>query len=930
MEVLAGLELGGASLTALDDLETRGRVGALVCGPRQLLRDLELRLGRGANVDAEGIRIACWQARVARLSGEGRFYSRSFTLDPLATARILLSWRDGLVEAGWSGAAIAAGGPRLHALAELEVLSDSALPDGHADRLRDVALAISQRPRHIYDQLLLSEAPSQWGALWERIFGALGAGGTRVSSYEPRLPGAPPASDLGKIQAALSNAAAAPSSAPVHFEADGSFVILSAETSWAAARATAAICSGWELEHTVLIRQQDASALEHAFEAQRCPTQGWAPRSPWRAALQVLPLALELAFEPKDPARVLELLTLPGGPFAGSTGRRLARALSRSPGVGSPDWQRETALLAQAGNPEAGEIDSGQQTLRERIETWLEQPGAPAAAGAPLSSLIAVIERVHAWLLTQIRRSPDDGLLLAAAHQAATLRAALQRESRPTLDLLSVRRKLESVLGSGTAARVLPEQCARLEHVDRAEALSVPRKNVIWWFFGDAAHALARPPWNRRERLALQAAGLRFADPAERVMTRALQRRRALFAATERVILVMPRSSRGQPVSVDPLWDEILARAIRSNTAQLRALQCDARDLLSPDFETPLLPALKRALISTANLPGGQLEWTLGAGLPRHGHYSASSLDALLGCPLKWALGYSAGLRASGHALPAQHQLNGTLGHRLIEILHGEHAFELDRDALQQDALPQDALAQRARSALDELIQREGAVLLQPGASFELSQLREQLVAAVIELARLLREHGASIDAVERSFDVPWRGGRLEGRLDLLLRAPDGTPSIIDLKWGASSYRAALANGQALQLALYAVTQAHHAADGGLGAPGAALDAAYFSLKAGRLLALATSPWRDAERIQGRGLGDTWSRIERSMDRAEHAIAQGRFPVTGLRRSLPLLDSFGVHRDAHQQFYSAKPEDACKYCEFDAVCGRRWETSDAD
>jgi RecB family exonuclease len=907
MEILAGIELGGASLTAFGD-HGSGGLGSLVCGPLQLLRELELRVGRGEGTAAEPLRLARWQARVARLASAGAFFSRSFSLDPLATARTLLSWRDSLIEAGWTGDAIADGGHRLDALAELEALDDSPLPPGAADRLREVARALPEWPRQIYDQVLLSEPAAEWGPLWQRIFCALNAGGTHVTSYAPSLPGASPASDLGRIQSALT---ASVRYDDVPLQGDGSFVVLTAETSWEAARATAALCSGWIPERSVVIRQDDTSALEHALEAQGLPTQGWAPRSPWRAALQILPLALELAFEPKDPARVLELLTLPGGPFAGRAGRRLARAVSRSPGVGSPDWQREKSLLV---DPERVHDSQGSDNgdLRERIESWLEQPGAHPAEGAAVSTLIAVIERVQAWLLSRITHSPEDATLLAAAHQAATLRASLAHESRATLDLLSVRRKVEDLLGPGVATRILPEQSARLEHVDRAEALSAPRENVIWWFFANGNRPLVRPPWNHRERLALEAAALRFPDPAQRVTTRALQRRRAVLAATKRMVLVVPRGSRGQATTSDPLWDEILARATRSNSAALRALHVDARELLHPKFSSALLRAPERSEVSAVCLPGGHLEWTAGVELPPPGHHSAYRLAALFACPFKWGLEYYAGLRSAGHGLPRLHQLSGTLGHRLVEVLHAERAFEL----------ADEPLAKRARVVLDELVQREGTLLLRPGMSFELSQLREQLVQAITELARILRAHAATIDSVERSFSMPWRSGVLEGRLDLLLRTRDGGHAILDLKWGTASYRDGLMKGQALQLAIYAVAQA--------GAGGGLPDAAYFSLKAGKLLALATSHWVNAERVNGPALEATWSGVERSMDRAEQAIAERRFAVTGLRRSLPLLESLGVPAGERHQYYVAGAKDGCTYCDFDAVCGRRWEAPSDD
>ena len=55
-----------------------------------------------------------------------------------------------------------------------------------------------------------------------------------------------------------------------------------------------------------------------------------------------------LAFEPRDPRRVLELLTLSVGPFRGRVGSQLARAMAKQPGVGEgQEWKRRKARLLE-------------------------------------------------------------------------------------------------------------------------------------------------------------------------------------------------------------------------------------------------------------------------------------------------------------------------------------------------------------------------------------------------------------------------------------------------------------------------------------------------------------------------------------------------------------------------------------------------------
>src|SRR5262249_55566365 len=159
-------------------------------------------------------------------------------------------------------------------------------------------------------------------------------------------------------------------------------------------------------------------------------------------------------------------------------------------------------------------------------------------------------------------------------------------------------------------------------------------------------------------------------------------------------------------------------------------------------------------------LPGGHREWVVPGGhAGPFAHVSATSLNALLGCPLQWVLRYRAGIRTGGHALPPLFLLNGTLGHRLVEKLHAEGAFDLDNAELES----------RANAEFDELIVREGAVFLRSGMGFERSQLRSQLVRSMLELSRLLRAAGLRILAVEKPIDVSWRDTKLVGQIDLVV-----------------------------------------------------------------------------------------------------------------------------------------------------------------
>jgi len=910
MRVLVGLEFGGATLTEFDDLEPgRGTLGHAVWSPSQLLRDLELRLGLGAEIESEALRSARWVARMADLAPRGRFYSKSFEVDALETARSVLRLRDSLVEAGWNGQAIPEGGARLEGIAELENLALPVLPSGYVDRLATVERTLGDWRTRLYSEVVIAEPDELWPSRWRAIFRTFERIGTRLTYQEPSFSGARADSDLGRVQAALS---AGRSTAPVTLRGDGSLVLLTAETSWEAAHTAVAILDNLVATRTVVIRESDVSALDNAFSSHGSRTQGWRSTSPWRAALQVMPLALELAFEPKDPQRVLELLTLPVGPFLGFSGRRLAEALTQSPGIGSPSWEEAKIRLAKGADQydESGPSNTERgKLLLTRIADWLEEPGDDAVSGAPKAVLLKVLDRVRAWLISRIPTAPDDAMLLTATRHAGVLRAALESDPRPTLSLVEVRRLAESVLESGAAMPLIGECAGRIAHVDRAGNLRVPRDNVMWWSFVANARSHVGLAWRRQEIAALLRTGLSFPDPKKRLADRALSWRQAVLAATERVVLIAPQWCAGERTAVHPLWDEVGA-ATQADEMTLARVTLNARELRNPSNVTTLLKCPSLRARTPVALPGGYGQWRvpLGTVAPIE-HFSAASLNALLGCPLQWGLQYRAGLNSGGHALPPLFMLNGSLGHRLVEVLYAEGAFDL----------PQARLQERAEAELDQLFQREGAILLRAGMAFERAQLRRQLVDSMLELSRSLSRAGLRIVAVEKPIDVTWGGVKLVGRIDLLVVNQDGVQAIVDVKWGWSSYRELLRSGHALQLAVYAFSHSTELGDRAIP------EAGYFSLKQQKLFGLPSRLLPNAEEIGGPSLAETWNKIERSVEKAKRLAVSGGFPATGVRQSLPLLTSLAIPESEHDHHFGLPAEASCQYCGFDAICGRRWE-----
>jgi ATP-dependent helicase/nuclease subunit B len=890
----------GATLTEHDDLAPGAALlGKPVWGHAALLANLELRLGLPTADVNEAVRVQRWSRRLGEIqAAQPRFYSESSRVDPLGTATALLAMRDELVAAGWNGEAIPGASERLGTFVELEAGAE--LRPGTADRVRCVEDELRRLHVRPVDELRLAEPLAVWPARWRRVFALLEELGVPVREAEVTFAGNGD-TDLARVQALLRGNTVSGRTA---LKGDGSLVVLRAETSSELAHALAALLRQWNEPSSAILRGGEAHTLDEALVAQGLPSTGVASASAWRPAAQVLPLAIELAFEPRDPYRVLELLTLPIGPFEGVVGRELASALSDAPGIGGPPWQAAKEKIAALTKEDA-------EAKLARVAEWLETPGHKGTA--PRAALLAVAARVCTWLQTRLalKRKKDGSsarvdVLGAAFAQAQAFHEALGQDPREDLDLVGARLLVEQVSGS-LGLELSAERAGRIDPVGAPAGLRVARDLIVWWHCvsGTEWRPSARP-WRRTEIAALSATGVALLDPTERLVAEAKSWRQVVLAARKRMVLAMPRWAAGEALEPHPIWDEIVARLGASDAERAR-VTIESRALLQGRVPNCTVDTVDRGPLS---LPEARAEWTLdGANLPPSAHHSASSLESLVGCPLRWVLNYRAGLRVGSIAsLPGSPMLEGSLGHRLVESLHSDGGLQHSAD-----------LAARLETHLERLLREEASVLLRAGMTFELTQLRKQLATSVTSLVQLIAASGLSVVDVESEVVVSWRGGELEGRLDLLLHDSKGCEVIIDLKWGGKKYGDLLAGGQAVQLAVYSAARRLKTGAKKLAPAG------YFSLSRGELFTLEDKRFAGVRPVDGPPLEETWDRLERTVERVEASLAKGSVPVTGVRSSLPLLDALRVPKAHRDRCFEPEAGAACTYCSYSALCGREWE-----
>ncbi len=204
--------------------------------------------------------------------------------------------------------------------------------------------------------------------------------------------------------------------------------------------------------------------------------------------------------------------------------------------------------------------------------------------------------------------------------------------------------------------------------VGAPECLPAGVPGVVWFgLVAGSAEVAADVAWSQAEQDALMAAGVSLPAPAAR---RAEEERawvHAVCSARDELVVVTWESAAGEPVEAHPLLDLWQAR---HGEASLEIVTESAGSLLadSDSLGTSPVPAsLPVAPHAVFQLDPGRISTSR--------RWSASAMETLLGCPLRWTFSYAAGLREAPAAeLWSLRPLSGTFAHTVFEqvLLHSE------------------------------------------------------------------------------------------------------------------------------------------------------------------------------------------------------------------------------------------------------------------
>jgi hypothetical protein len=764
MKITFGLHLDGQRSWC-----RQNRLGHATVGPLGFLSLLETFLGLPKPAASEGERILQYRDLLSKLDNSSRFYHYSFEADQYTVARTLLGWRDKWHLYGWSGSFGVEAPHRLRDMAEIENSSPLILTPGIGERLKAIAIVLGQR-KHPIESVELIDPIEDFPPAWRGVLHKI-----PVTQREA-LSTSAESTNLSHLQQALRN----PSTNRIPWSDDDSSLTVFRSHSRISASALISGLASQAPGSTLVIAESEGAMYDTLSSAYGYATLGISERSELRPSLQLLSLAFDLIWKPLDVYALLEFLAHPMSPLPRYASSMLAAAVASQPGIGGEKWQLAIKKIQEVAGDKVDEV-------METIHQWLKPPFIEAEESVPISVLEQAAERVAKAF--RARLGDDDYFTQRAQHsgnmqctQIASALKLLRKQGVTAISRLQLDQMIEQTGGSGEgSASCRPEVGSPLLATSPAAVIE-SSETVIWWNM--AAPSLpAAYPWHIHELRSLRDAGVMLPDMSEVLETEARYWLRPILAAGKQLILCLPPEGD----EVHPAWLSI-ERVFEKHAIKVIAVE---------DALENKLPAARVVAVPHKALPRKKRWWKIeGSEIPPLKRHSFSSLDKFINNPVEWVLRYPAKINPPNIlTVSGGNMLLGSIAHRSVELLHTQpNVMEWS----------QDQVAAWVDKRLQQLLEEEGAVLLLPGKRASVEAFRQKLRAAVRLLHHHLQSAGVNQVIPEKHLSGSFFMGELQGYIDILATRPDGTATVLDMKWARGrAYREKLQDNRQLQLAIY-------------------------------------------------------------------------------------------------------------------------------
>jgi hypothetical protein len=752
------------------------------CGPAGLVEALELRLGLATREGGTAARTGSYLAAAAACATEGEtFFSKSLKTDRWGTAAALLSMRDNLRMAGWSGEVGPCAPPRLRDLAAIEKQAHGTLPPGLADRMAVIRAELAQSPGNVPEVVCVEDAAHlPW-----LLRGLLEDLNTQFIALPSSA--ASKGSNLQKTQEFLSGK---PPEGMDWDPADDSVILATAHSEITLAQVAARLAKQAGPDSAFIATAPGGLAGEilHGLQS---PVPALEDASTLRPVLQVLRLAVEMRWDPPDPSVLLAFLRHPVCPLDRRLRHRLAKAVCDRPGIGSSVWreaiekQRQKIIGREEDSPE--KRAEALERIDRDLSDWILVERHARQLGAPGSALAETVSRVGQWAGRKAS-APGDAAMARHFRALASIASELA-EILHEIDIVSpeeLSHILELVSGKGTTAghQAAELGCPELLH-DPGAAIE-GCGTMLWWGFEKPGGHPAKV-WTTEEQTYLADHGIHLQDVGNLLAMELKMAGRPFLAARERIVLLWPRERGLESIEPHPLLTRL-----RSAFPAIPVLDLDQDEL-------PVATSMTKVEVPLVTLPRLQrwLHLSNKPELPSRAAESYSSVQKFVFRPFEWVLDYHAKLRRPGQINPAAQR--GNLLHRVVErLLEADCATDW-RTVTEAD------FGSWLETTWGEIMRTEGANYLLPGGLTEERRLHEEARRATWSLINHLRKAGVAHAVADVSMPPASLGEvSIQGVIDLLAVTAKGRAAVVDLKYGqGKAKRDELAKNTALQLAVY-------------------------------------------------------------------------------------------------------------------------------
>lgn len=812
--------------------------GVHYAGPNRLLRLMEIHFGfQGLPTGNDHLRIEQYRQVTTKhfQENEEAFYGNSFLADQMATATDLLSRRDELLLSGWNFKTEKGISQRLKVLAELEAKLYVEFIDeeveglirfspGFSDRFVQILFTLKHRKNPVRI-LRLVEPLDLLPYHFQRLFKMLEYFGTRIEQI--LTPTFNKKTDLNLLQKQLRSKG---NGEKANLKGDASLLLIRAKRETDCATYIAKLLKQNTSFHPTILTLKKNRTLDNALIQEGLPCMGILSASSARPMLQIIKLAPAFLWEPIDPFKIMEFVTLKIKPLEEELSNRIAKQMAQSPGIDGDGWFKMIRTYFE-------ELEENAKTdpivdvnaIQQEYNFWFRRRRFRSSQSVPVAEVIDIYQYLHQWAFKKFEAEGNKNQsLLVLSEQANRIKELLETLPENTLSYLELERIIRTIF-EPSPVLFREQEVGFYPFVHHTAAFIEPVQQLVWWNFvqEEPNHFFSR--WYKAERDFLESKSVALETPKEENARLIWHRSQPILNVSKQLVLIMPERVEGKEVHLHPLFSDLQAAFDNLDDITIDLENFRVPNLLKDKFNYPTTVALASVKLGT---PKPYIHIPDLNDFLAQDYETYTSLDALFYYPYQWVFKYKTKLRKSSIlSLVKDHTLLGNLAHRFFENLLKQNIQNWGKAEVENWIDGQAA----------KMFGQEGAVLLMYGREPDKVNFLHRLKYAAWSLVSLINNNGWQVKGTELNIDGNFQQVPVRAKADLVL-VRNQEAAVVDLKWRGVRYRESMIkNEEDLQLVLYsklvepASTWAH---------------TAYFIIEKGKIIARNTAAFAEVNPIK--------------------------------------------------------------------------------